>query len=261
MNRFLQILKMPEARRIVDLDAPEASIVHASILRGKPFLRNLYVDFYNRLRGEIEGEVKSKVVVELGSGGGFIKEIIPEAITSDVQHLPNIDTQFSGTDIPLASGSVDAFFMIDVFHHVPDALRFLVELDRCLKPGGKIVMIEPANTWFSRLIFQHFHHERFDPSASWSFESDGPLFSANGALPWMVFVRDRQRFEERFRSLAIRRIHQHTPFRYLLSGGLSYRELLPSFSYRWVRQLERLTLPLSNHIGMFQTIVVQKVRQ
>ena len=65
MNRFLQILKMPQARRIVDLDAPETSIVHASIIRGKPFLRNLYVDFYNQLRGEIEDGVKGKVVVEL----------------------------------------------------------------------------------------------------------------------------------------------------------------------------------------------------
>ena len=254
------MLKMPEVRGMVDLDAPETTVLHASIIRKKPFLRNLYVDFYKELRGAIQNEAKGKVVVELGSGGGFIKKIIPEAITSDVLRLPNLDTQFSGTDMPLASRSVDAFFMIDVFHHVPDALRFLVELDRCLKAGGKIVMIEPANTWFSRLIFQHFHHERFDPSAGWSFESDGPLSGANGALPWMVFVRDRQQFEKRFRSLAIRRIHQHTPFRYLFSGGVSYRQLLPSFSYRWVRRLERLTLPLSNYIGMFQTVVVQKLR-
>ena len=43
-----------------------------------------------------------------------------------------------------------------------DSYRFLVELERCLKPGGKIVMIEPANTRFSRLIFRRFHHEMFE---------------------------------------------------------------------------------------------------
>ena len=260
MNRLLEVLKMPEARRIGDLDDPETSVVHGLLIQKKPFLRNTYADFYQRFRREIDDLFEDQVLVELGSGGGFIKEIIAGIITSDIQRLPNVDTQFSGTEIPLKSGSVDAFFMIDVFHHVPDSYRFLGELERCLKPGGKIVMIEPANTRFSRLIFRRLHHETFDPLADWSFKSTGPLSSANGALPWIVFVRDRRRFEEQFGSLAVHRIECHTPFRYLLSGGLSYRQLLPTFSYRWVFQVERLTSGLHGHIGMFQTIVVQKRR-
>ena len=121
-------------------------------------------------------------------------------------------------------------------------------------------MIEPANTRFSRLIFRRFHHEMFDPSADWSFKSTGPLSSANGALPWIVFVRDRRRFEEQFESLAVHRIECDTPFRYLLSGGLSCRQLLTTFSYRSVFQVERLTSGLHGHVGMLQTIVVQKRR-
>ena len=28
-------------------------------------------------------------------------------------------------------------------------------------------MIEPANTWFSRIIYKNFHHEVFDESSDW----------------------------------------------------------------------------------------------
>ena len=95
---------------------------------------------------------------------------------------------------------------IDVFHHLPDAQRFLSEAVRCLRPGGRIVMIEPANTVFARWVYTHAHHEPFDPNVrDWVFKSSGPVSGANGALPWVVFCRDRAVFERRFPALRIGR--------------------------------------------------------
>ena len=66
--------------------------------------------------------------------------------TSDVIELPGVDKCFSALDMPFEDDSVDAFFMFDVLHHINDSAGFFAELNRCLKNGGKAVMIEPANT-------------------------------------------------------------------------------------------------------------------
>jgi len=129
---------------------------------------------------------------------------------------------------------------------------------RCLKAGGRIVMIEPANTWWSRFVYQNFHHELFDMQAKWEQQELGRLSHGNGALAWIIFSRDGKIFEEEFPSLKIVSIHNHTPLRYLLSGGLTLRQLVPSFTYPAVIVLEYLLSPLDNILGMFQTIELQK---
>lgn len=92
---------------------------------------------------------------------------MPGVITSDVLKLPNVDKVFSVCNMPFANESVDAFTMIDVLHHVAEPRAFFKEALRCLKVGGNIIMIEPANTLWSRFIYTNFHHELFDPYARW----------------------------------------------------------------------------------------------
>ncbi|MCJ7730006.1 MAG: class I SAM-dependent methyltransferase, partial [Sedimentisphaerales bacterium] len=200
-----------------------------------------------------------KVLVELGSGGGFIKEIIANVITSDILNLSNVDRVFSSSQMPFVDGSVDAFFMFDVLHHIADSRAFFREALRCLRVCGKVVMIEPANTLWSRFIYKNFHHEQFDPAGKWGLEGSGPLSQGNGAIPWIIFRRDRVIFEREFPSLRIVSMRNHTPLRYLLSGGLTLRQLVPSFTYPFVRAVEYLLSPLNNWLGMFQTIELEKI--
>lgn len=254
---MLDWLRLPETKNIADLDDPSTTLLHAEIVRKKPFLRKIYLDFYNEFQNAFP-DTAGKTFIELGSGGGFLKEIMPEVITSDVLQLPNVDKVFSALAMPFSDSSVDAFFMVDVLHHIPDAELFFKEALRCLKPGGKIVMVEPANTPFGRFIYQHFHHEHFDPTGTWHLEDTGPLSVANGAIPWIVFTRDRRVFEAKFPAFKILRVKPHTPFRYLISGGLSLRQLLPSFMYPVIKGIEVLLTPLNCVLGMFQTIELQK---
>ena len=160
--------------------------------------------------------------------------------------------------MPYKDCTIDAFFMIDVFHHINDIRAFFKEANRCLKVGGKLVMIEPANTVWGRFIYKNFHHEPFVTSGGWSLKDGYPLSSANGAIPWIIFFRDRLLFEKEFPSLVILDIKYHTPFRYLISGGVSFYQLLPSFLYDMIRRFEVALSPFNKYIGMFLTIEITK---
>ena len=200
--KLLDRLTLPATREIENLDDTSATVLHAEIIQQKRFLKKLYFDFYRRLKLSINNDILDQgKIIELGSGGGFIKDVIPNALTSEVLHIPSVDLIFSATLMPFEDASVDAIVMIDVLHHIADVKAFFREAVRCLKPGGRVAMIEPANTVWGRFIYQNFHHEAFDPKAEWAFESQGPLSTANGALPWIVFHRDREVFEKEFPKL------------------------------------------------------------
>ncbi len=214
--KIMSMLKLPQANNIEDLDDPSATVLHAEIINNKGFLKKLYVDFYRILKNKLPESAKT--IVELGSGGGFIKEIIPSALTSDILEVDGLDHIFSALEMPFTDASVDAFVMIDVLHHIPDPEQFFREASRCLVPGGRIIMIEPANTPWSRFIYKNFHHEEFDLEAGWVLGASGPLSQANGAVPWIMFNRDREKFLDRFPAFKIIEMKNHTPLRYLLSG-------------------------------------------
>lgn len=251
-------LLLPEASQIRDLDDPENIHCLRQIIRRKPFLFKTYQSFYQELLSKVRGSARGKWV-ELGSGASFLKSYAPQLVTSDVLPYSGVDLVFSALEMPFKEESVDAFLMIDVLHHIKDSRQFFREAERCLLPGGKIVMIEPANTAWSRLIYKNFHHEPFNERGDWGFEEGGPLSGANMAIPWIVFCRDRNEFLTEFPALRVRSIHIHTPLIYLLSGGLSMRQLLPSWTYRFVRFLEWLLSPINQYIGLFMTIEIEKI--
>jgi hypothetical protein len=147
--------------------------------------------------------------------------------------------------------------MTDVFHHIPNPESFLNEASRCLQSGGVILMIEPWNTWWSKRIYQSLHPEPFEDCAGWTIPKTGPLSGANGALPWIIFSRDKSIFEKRFKRLIIESISPLMPFSYLLSGGVSMRNFLPKFFYAPLRRLEKMFNPTT--WGMFAFIAVRKI--
>jgi SAM-dependent methyltransferase len=240
------------------IDDPRRTLQHRDIILSKPFLKRLYQEWYAVFKNAA-AQLPPGKLVELGSGGGFLKEMIPEVITSDVLELPGIvDKIFYAENMPFETSSVSGIFMTDVFHHIPDSAAFLKEAVRVLVPGGKIIMTEPANSAWGRFIYKNFHHEPFNPGGNWTIPSAGPMSGANGALPWIVFVRDRKKFEKDYPQLKINSIKYHTPLRYLLSGGVSKKQLVPGFSFSLLKGLENLALLLTKHFSMFMTIEIEK---
>lgn len=241
-----------------NLDDPSTTISRAKILKEKYFLRRIYIEFYNTFLKYLSSNNKDGKIIELGSGAGFIKDIIPSAITSDILRLPSVDLIFSAAKMPLKNKSINAFVMIDVFHHINNVEAFLKEAERCLKKGGQIIMIEPSGTILSKFIYTYFHHEDFNQNTTWQFQSKGPLSSSNAALPWIVFFRDRNIFEKKFPQLKINDIEIKMPLRYILSGGFSTPQLLPDFFYKPIEFIEKLLKPINKYTGLFYTINITK---
>lgn len=241
-----------------NLDLPQTTIQRSKIIKRKYFLHEVYKYYYKILYHALTDKNKKGQIIELGSGGGFIKKFIPHAITSDILKLPKIDMQFSALDMPFKAKSVNAFVMIDVFHHINDVEKFLSEANRCLKKNGQIIMIEPASTPFGKFIYKFFHHEPYVAHAPWHFATTGPLSGANSALPWIVFIRDKKKFKKKYPTLKVEKLEAHTPFRYLLSGGFTVRQLLPNSFYPIIVRLEKLLSPYNHYLGMFYTICITK---
>jgi SAM-dependent methyltransferase len=240
-----------------DLDDPATTALRRQIVRGKPFLRRLYEEWYASIRAELPAG--GGAVLELGSGAGMLADAVPEAITSEVFPCPGVRLVADGRMLPIATGALRAVVMVDVLHHVPECRAFFAEAARCVRPGGAIVAIEPWVTPWSRFVYRRLHHEPFDPDRpDWSFPGSGPLSGANGALPWIVLARDRARFEAEFPEWKIRSITPLMPIAYLLSGGVSLRALAPGASYALVRGVERLADPWRDRLAMFARIVLER---
>ncbi len=243
----------------MDLNSKEALLLHRNKIKNKGFLKKIYLDFYDLFKKSdfIEGDV-----VEIGSGGGFIKDVVPSIITSDVISGSGIDYVFFADKMPFKKNSISGFVMLDVLHHIKDPEKAFIEMNRCLKKGGKIIMIEPYISLWGTFIYRHFHSERrgFSLKRSWRINGKGRMSDANPATAWIIFVRDKKLFERKFPNLKIIRVEPHTPFSYLISGGLSIMQLLPTFLYELVRFIERQLSFLNPYIGMFVTVEVEKIR-
>lgn len=241
----------------MSIDDPATTALRKQIILSKPFLKSIYQEWYSLLADELPQ--LDGPVLELGSGSGFCDQYISSLITSEVFDCPGVQMVVNAQRIPLPDGFLRAIVFTDVLHHIPNVRQFFAESSRCLKPGGKILMIEPWLTRWSRFIYTHFHHEPFCPATQdWSFPATGPLSGANGALPWIVFVRDHEKFEREFPELAIERIQPFLPFRYLLSGGVSMRNLVPGFSYPFWLWLERMLEPKMSSLAMFAFVSLSK---
>lgn len=245
------------ATRGLDINDPRTTDRRREVIRSNRFLWRVYDEWYRMIASCIpEGRGR---VFELGSGAGFLQHYVPDLITSEVFPCPDIQLVLDARRMPFSSGSLKAVAMVDVLHHIPDTRAFLSEAQRCLRPGGRIVMIEPWVSTWSRPIYSYLHHEPFEPAVKdWTVAETGPLSGANGALPWIVFHRDRREFESEFRELEIESVRPFMPFRYLVSGGVSMRQLIPEATFRHWQKLESWLCSWPHHWSMFAFIQVKR---
>ncbi|OGO27989.1 MAG: hypothetical protein A2W33_07720 [Chloroflexi bacterium RBG_16_52_11] len=241
----------------LELDDPATTNLRRQIIKSKPFLKGIYTEWYCALvkaSSAIDGPI-----LELGAGAGFLSEVLPAVIRSDILTTNHIDLVCDAMQLPFPGHIFRGILMTNVLHHLSEPEQFFDEAARCVKTGGIIAMIEPWNTAWSKLVYTRIHHEPFDPTTNhWNLEPGKPLSNANGAIPWIIFSRDRATFECIFPELKIEAIELMMPFSYLLSGGVSMRNLIPGWVYRPWRDIEKLLQPIINSTGMFALITLRK---
>jgi SAM-dependent methyltransferase len=240
------------------LDDPLTTQVRKKLIRQKKFLEKIYQEWYELISAELITPTTS--VLEIGSGAGFLTEFIPNLIQTEIFYLPDMKAILDAGKLPIKNNSLSAIVMSDVFHHLPKTRDFLNEAIRVLPRGGRVVMIEPWVSRWSRWVYPRFHHEPFNPNEKmWEFPSTGPLSGSNQALPWIVFERDRELFEDEFPELLIKKVQPLMPFRYLISGGVSLRSFMPDWSYGFWTRVEKLFTRDTESWAMFALIVIEKV--
>lgn len=241
----------------MDVDDPLTTDLRNEIIQSKPLLKLIYEEWYRLICDHLPA-INGRVL-ELGSGGGFLRERIPGLITSEIFRCRNAQLVLDGQLLPFRSQTLRSIVMTNVLHHIPQPSKFLEEASRCLVDGGSMLMIEPWVSSWSRMIYSHLHHEPFDPEQQgWVHSFNGPLSGANGALPWILFERDRRRFEQEFPWLRIDQIRPFMPFSYLFSGGVSMKQILPSFLDPACLSVERRLGPWMKHWAMFAFVAVSR---
>ena len=244
----------------MDLDDPGTTRLRKQIIQEKPLLKSIYEEWYRCVCDNlplIEGPV-----LEIGSGAGFLKKYVPELIASDIMPISGNDIACDAQHLPFKDGDLRAIVLINVLHHIADPVQFFKDSARCVKNDGAIIMIEPWVSSWSRVIYGKLHHEPFDPtSPSWSLPESGPLSGGNDALPWIIFQRDQDRFHQQT-DWRIKLVKETMPFRYLLSGGVSMRSLVPTWMIRPLTFLEASMSPrIMKNIAMFAIVIITKSGQ
>jgi len=258
IDNIKSILIHPLLRK-TDIDAPETVACVAEVIQGKSFLKKVYQRWYAGISKLLPHHI-SGPVLELGAGAGFLEQYIPNLIKSEILQTPITDIVLDAHHLPFTGESLRGIVMLDVLHHLPDGEAFFHEAAHCIKPGGVIVMIEPWVTQWSKLIYGRLHHEPFEENVKeWKFPKGGPLSQANSAMPWIIFDRDRSVFIRKFPEWKIKIIELHTPFAYLISGGVSLRNLLPGFAFSICSRLEEKMNSRMNFWAMFATIALEKL--
>jgi SAM-dependent methyltransferase len=256
MRGLTRWLEHPLTRGL-DVDDPRTTRLRRRILAEKRFLRRIYEEWYVAIAAALPPG--DRPVLELGSGAGFLADFVPRLVRSEVFQTPGIDLVLDGLALPFAAGALRGIAMTNVLHHLPRPVRFFAEAARCVGPGGVVTMIEPWVTPWSRWVYTRLHPEPFLPEASeWEIPAGGPLSGANGALPWILFQRDRDRFEREAPEWRVRSVEPIMPVRYLVSGGISLRTLAPAASFPLWRGFERALSPVAGRLAMFAHVVLER---
>jgi SAM-dependent methyltransferase len=204
------------------------------------------------------------IAIELGAGVMPMRESHADVLATDVVPASHLDAVIDAQNMSLRDESVRVVYAQNAFHHFPEPARFFAELERVLSPGGGAILLEPYYGPAASFVYRHlFRTEGFDKAyPAWETPLTGPMNGANQALSYIVFVRDRVRFESRYPALQI--VHQQpvdSYLRYLASGGLNFRQLLPDVFIPVLRLLERSLTPLHRMLALHHVVVLRKLRR
>jgi SAM-dependent methyltransferase len=247
----------------LDVDSGARLACHKAILERKRMIREVFDEFHALFRRLENRYLDGKgIAIELGAGVAPMRDTFSDVLSTDIVHAPYLDFVMDAQRMALATDSVRVVYAQNSFHHFPDPERFLAELERVLAPGGGAIILEPyygpVATFVYRRLFRTEGFEKGFPT--WETPSSGPMNGANQALSYIVFVRDRARLEARFPSLEL--VHREPVgnyLRYLTSGGLNFRQLVPDFASRLLRAIEWAVSPCNRWLALHHVLVLKKI--
>ena len=135
-----------------------------------------------------------------------------------------------------------------------------------LQPGGRLVLLEPAITPWSRIVWRFCHHEPVDLNVDFFDRADeaepenSGFTYANMATAHLLFARQRRRLEQLIPGCHVRKVQWSDALLYPATGGFSYLSLLPSPVIAAAHPWEYRLMPqwLARWTGLRMLVVVEK---
>jgi hypothetical protein len=232
--------------------------------RSSAGLRTVYADFYR----QIAGQYPSGPILELGSGIGVAKDLIPDLITSDLIHTPYVDQACSAYAIPPVSPDGRAWqgiIALDVLHHLCEPLRFFASAAAALPSGGRIVLMEPAATAWGRIFYRLFHPEPIRPTEiqpPFVFQPDTQTGEfANMGMAVGLLRQQKAAFGDSLNSYGfnLSAVFYRDLFAYPFTGGYGSRQWLPTALIKALLLLEAaIPQPMFRLLGLRMMLVLQR---
>ena len=108
----------------------------------------LYKEWYNLISknlSEVDG-----INIELGCGASFIDQTILNIKKTDVFLNSNTDFKLDAMEIGTKfENRISNLILVNVFHHISNSELFLRSAEKSLLGGGRIIMIEPCNNFWT----------------------------------------------------------------------------------------------------------------
>lgn len=226
---------------------------HRRVWRAKPALRAIYADAYRRIAAAaVPGRS-----LEIGGGIGNLKDHLPDTVSVDIQFCPWLDAVADAHHLPFGDRRFENVVLFDVLHHLQWPGRFLAEAARVLKPGGRLLMVEPAITPLSYPFFRWLHHEPVDMAADpidpWPADMvKTDPYESNQAIPTLLLGRHHQRLAAAAPQFRVSEIAYFGFIAYPLSGGFRPWSAIPESWVQPLLAIERRFEPLLGRLCGFR---------
>jgi SAM-dependent methyltransferase len=157
--------------------------------------KNLYFLLENRFTWMNRFIQKNDIGIEVGAGTGVSKEFIQSNFFKITDYANNewLDLKMvDALNTEIESESLDFIISSNMIHHVPYPIMFFEEMNRILKPGGKLIIQEINCSTSMRFLLKLMRHEGYDFTID-VFDrklictDPEDLWSANCAIPNLLF--------------------------------------------------------------------------